>query len=338
MFCSLTKPIKAGLLSGAGLILLWVNVCSSQTLNNPSYPAKNKNKNAPRWVVIKHETIVVTPQREQNGDSFLSADNEGPVLKKVPQSAETVLVETEDPGTADPFSEDTVEDDPFGDDFKEDEEVFEEDPFEKEEVDIPHMSDPWEGFNRSMYWFNDNLYVYLMRPVGQTYRDIVWEDFRIVIRNLFDHVTAPQKLVSSLLQWEWGKSGRVVSRAVINTLFGWGGMLDVAGQEYGIENVNEDIGQALGSYGIGSGPYLVLPFLGPSSVRHTVGRVADGFLNPIFYLDLAFIENAGITAGNMVNEVSFRIDDIDTLRRDAIDPYESMRDFYHQFRELDIQK
>ncbi len=212
-----------------------------------------------------------------------------------------------------------------------------EDPFASEEVKYPPLNDPWEGFNRSMFWFNDNLYVYFLKPVALTYREIIHEDVRIVISNLFDTAAAPAKLVSSILQGDFNKSGRVISRTVINILFGWGGMLDVAGEEYGIKNVNEDFGQALGNHLFPPGPYLVLPFLGPSTLRDTFGRVVDSFLNPIFFLNPGFVVSAGLTATNMINETSFRIKDIDALRED-FDPYANMRNFYHQFREKAIEE
>jgi phospholipid-binding lipoprotein MlaA len=115
-------------------------------------------------------------------------------------------------------------------------------------------------------------------------------------------------------------------------------MVDVADEEFDIEYVDEDFGQVLGYYGISSGPYLMLPLLGPSSIRDGIGRAADALMNPLFWLVPDFITGAGITAGDMVNETSFFIEDIKAFKEGAIDPYISLRDFYNQRREILIDE
>lgn len=115
-------------------------------------------------------------------------------------------------------------------------------------------------------------------------------------------------------------------------------MVDVADGEFDIKPVDEDFGQVLGAYGIPSGPYLVLPLLGPSSVRDGVGRAVDALMNPLFWLVPDFITGAGITSGRIVNETSFFIEDIKALKESAIDPYISIRDFYNQRREILIDE
>ncbi len=214
-----------------------------------------------------------------------------------------------------------------------------EDPFAlTAEEAIPELSDPFEGYNRFMFKVNDNIYEYAMEPVARGWRYILAEDFRIAIRNVFDNALSPAKFVSSLLQGDMGKSGRVLSRLVINTTLGFGGMLDVAGQEWGIENVNEDMGQTLAVHNVPTGPYIVLPFLGPSTGRDAVGRVADAFLSPTFFASAPFVIGAGVEATDQVNATSFVIDDIASIEESAIDEYESVRDFYHQYREGLVRK
>lgn len=215
---------------------------------------------------------------------------------------------------------------------------FEDDPFATPKEDIPPLDDPIEGFNRSVYKFNDTVYDNLLRPVAETYRDLVHEEVRIAIRNLFNNALAPVKLVSSVVQLDPEKAGRVVGRTLLNTIFGWGGMLDVAGQEYGIKDVNEDFNQALGYHGVGAGPYVVLPFLGPTTLRGVAGRVVDSFLSPTIVAAPGFAVGAALSGSRIVNDTSFRIEDIDALKKDAIDPYVSMRDFYHQYTEGQIKK
>jgi phospholipid-binding lipoprotein MlaA len=197
------------------------------------------------------------------------------------------------------------------------------------------MPDPFERwYNRPVYAFNDHFYEYFMRPVAQTYKDIMAENFRIMIRNLYNVITFPIRLVSSLLQFKLEKSGRVISRVVINCTLGFLCMVDVADGEFGIKPVDEDFGQVLGYYGIPSGPYLVIPLLGPSSLRDGVGRAVDALLNPLFWLVPDFATGAGITSEQMVNETSFYIEDIKALKESAIDPYVSLRNFYNQRREI----
>lgn len=241
---------------------------------------------------------------------------------------------------ADPYSdaafeeEDPFADDPFGDDPG-DESGLEEDPFADEEQEVAHMSDPFERwYNRPVYVFNDHFYEYFMRPVAQTYKDVVAENFRIMIRNLYDTVTFPGRMVSSLLQLKFDKAGRVLGRVLVNCTLGFMCMVDVANEEFKIEPVDEDFGQVLGSYGIPPGPYLVLPLLGPSSVRDGVGRAVDAVMNPLFWVVPDFITGVGITSGRIVNETSFFIEDIKALKESAIDPYISIRDFYNQRREI----
>ncbi|CAI2718135.1 VacJ family lipoprotein (Modular protein) [Nitrospina watsonii] len=267
-----------------------------------------------------------------------------PVLAQtiVPNADETQpSLEEEAPAGEEPIDPRLLDDaaptdDPFADPFGD--AVYEEDPFEKKQPDIPPLSDPFEGFNRSMYTFNDTVYEYGLRPVGEVFRDYVGEEFRIALRNLYNVLLAPAKLVSCIVQGKWKKGGIVLLRTVMNVTFGWGGMLDVAGQEYGIEAVDEDFGQALGFHHIGSGPYIMLPFFGPSTARDTVGLAVDSVLNPLFWLIPNATVGAGVTTGKVVNETSFIIDDKKALDESAIDPYESVRDFYHQIRVRKIRE
>ena len=195
------------------------------------------------------------------------------------------------------------------------------------------VDDPFESYNRFMFDVNEGLYDYFIEPVARGYRFVLPEDVRIIIGNLFDNVAAPVKLVSSLIQGDMDKSGRVLGRFLINSTVGLGGMFDVAGQEYDIANVNEDMDQALGKRGVPTGPYIVWPFFGPSTARGTVGLGVDSLLSPTFLLGAPFTVGAGVTAGETVNNVSFIIEDKASLEESAIDEYESVRDFYLQYRE-----
>jgi len=207
-----------------------------------------------------------------------------------------------------------------------------EDPFAGTEKDIPILSDPLEGYNRWMFGVNETFYDYALEPVARGYRNTVHEHLRIGIKNIFNNALAPVKFVSSLLQLEFKKSGRVLARTLINTTVGLGGIADVAGEEYGIEDVNEDFDQALGYYGIPTGPYVVLPFFGPSTARNIVGRTVDALLSPGAMSGAGFGTNVIISGEENVNAASFIVDDKKQLEESALDEYESIRDFYHQYR------
>ena len=150
-----------------------------------------------RWAVVHHETVVV--------EDIVVSQME-PVLEPVQDIEDTVEepLEKESLEDAVPLEEESA--DPFGDD------PFEEDPFAAEEVVIPLMTDPFQGFNVTVYGFNDGVYEYFMRPVAETYRGVVNEEVRIAIRNLFDNALIPTKLVSSLIQGKWEKAGGFPSR------------------------------------------------------------------------------------------------------------------------------
>ena len=206
-----------------------------------------------------------------------------------------------------------------------------EDPFAPEE-EVPELTDPIEGYNRFMFDFNEGFYENVMEPVARGYRAVIAEDFRLAISNVFDNAFAPVKLFSSLLQGDFEKSGRVVVRTLINTTVGLGGLLDVAGQEYDIKNVNEDFDQALGYYGVPTGPYVVLPLLGPSTLRNITGRVVDSMMSPSLIFAPDLVAGTAISVGDNINDASFILDDKAQLEDSAIDEYESVRDFYHQYR------
>jgi len=205
------------------------------------------------------------------------------------------------------------------------------DPFAPKD-EAPDLSDPFEGYNRFMFGFNEGFYEHLMEPVARGYRDVVHEDIRMVISNIFDNALAPVKLISSFLQGDLDKTGRVIGRTIINTTFGLGGMFDVAEEGFGLEDVNEDIDQALGYYGVPNGPYIMLPLLGPTTMRGLIGTAGGSFLSPTFHFAPGVEVGAGITVSEKINDASFILDDKKQLEESTVDEYESMKDFYNQYR------
>jgi len=208
-----------------------------------------------------------------------------------------------------------------------------EDPFASK-LNTPEMSDPFEDYNRLMFDFNQGFYDNLMKPVVTEYRDFVNEDIRIGIANIFDNAMAPLKLVSSFLQGDFDKTGRVIGRTIINTTIGLGGMIDIADKVFDIKDVNEDLDQVLGTYGVPTGPYIMLPFFGPSYARNIVGRIGGSFLSPTVHFSPGVEVAVGLSATDELNDTSFIIDDIDQMDDSTIDKYESVRDFYGQYRNI----
>ena len=207
-----------------------------------------------------------------------------------------------------------------------------EDPFASK-LDAPDMADPFEDYNRFMFDFNEGFYDDIMEPVVREYRDFVNEDIRVAIANIFNNAMAPLKLVSSFLQGDIDKTGRVIGRTVINTTLGLGGMFDVADKAFDIKDVNEDLDQVLGAYGVPTGPYVVLPLFGPSSVRNVFGRAGGIFLSPTYHFAPGVEVGGGLTVTDQINDTSFIVDDIEQLEESTIDKYESVRDFYGQYRD-----
>ncbi|MBN2428619.1 MAG: VacJ family lipoprotein [Deltaproteobacteria bacterium] len=206
---------------------------------------------------------------------------------------------------------------------------FEDDPFAEESTDAK-IADPIESFNRASFWFNDKLYFYLLKPVARVYR-VVPEQGRKSVSNFFSNLATPVRFANSLLQLKFTDAGRELGRLALNTTVGVGGLLDPA-KSLGMDKKEEDFGQTLGRYGLGQGFYLVIPVLGPSSLRDGVGRVADSFLDPMTYV-LAFPERIGAKAFDTVNYISLDKDTYESIKKDALDPYLFIRNAYAQRRE-----
>jgi phospholipid-binding lipoprotein MlaA len=180
----------------------------------------------------------------------------------------------------------------------------------------------------------------MLKPVTQVYSHIIPEDFRIVFSNAYNNLKSPVRVINNLLQFRFKVAGNELIRFLFNSTAGIGGLGDVARDALGIKKQEADFGQTLGRYGIGHGFYIVLPVLGPSSLRDTVGLAGDRLMYPITYIsedDLSFGAVAGITAHEQVNDTSFKIGDYESFKESAVDPYVSMRDAFVQHREKKVE-
>ncbi len=220
--------------------------------------------------------------------------------------------------------------DEFGDD---DFDLLEEE-LEEQKVSVP---DPLEGLNRLMFGVNDILYVWILEPCAKGYKAVLPEPVRIGVRNFFNNVTTPARLANCLLQGKFDAAGRELHRFAINTTIGVLGIGDPAFEKYELESAQEDLGQTLAVYGFDNGIYLVLPLLGPTTLRDGVGIFGDQFLNPIRYVEPVETSIA-ISVGKGVNSASFRVGEYETFKADALDPYIAMREAYIQYRNKKIEE
>jgi phospholipid-binding lipoprotein MlaA len=212
------------------------------------------------------------------------------------------------------------------------EEMF---PYEDEEEQF-HVSDPIEPVNRGIFWFNDKLYFYLLKPVARGYRWAVPEPWRVSVQNVFSNLASPVRIINAGLQGKFSDAGNEITRFFVNTTLGIGGLFDTARDNFDIRKHDEDLGQTLGHYGIGPGFYLVLPVLGPSDVRDAVGTFVDSRMNLVYYLvdGWTYYE---VRAYEKINDLSLDKDTYESIKKEALDPYLFVRDAYMQYRQNKVR-
>jgi len=193
------------------------------------------------------------------------------------------------------------------------------------------IADPLEPINRVFFAFNDKVYFWALKPVATAYGFFVPEWGRTRIRNVFDNIHAPIRLVNALLQLKMHKFGSEFARLVLNSTVGIAGLFDIASRHPELKTSEEDLGQTFGFYGFGEGFYFVLPFLGPSSLRDAAGKVGDSFLDPIGYIT-PLRDAVAVRSLDQVNDTSFNIGRYEDIKESALDPYISIRDIYKQYR------
>ncbi len=211
-------------------------------------------------------------------------------------------------------------------------------PDEGFEEETPgYVADPIEPWNQAMFHFNDKLYFWVLKPLAKGYRTVVPRLARTGVQNFFTNLTTPIRFVGCLLQGKGNSAGAEISRFVMNTTVGVLGFGNPAQNYPQLNPPEEDFGQTLGSYGIGNGFYIVWPFIGPSTLRDSVGKLGDYFLNPVSYLQ-PLEASVGARGLDTVNKTSFRIGDYESFKDAAIFPYEAFRDAYIQYRKKMIKE
>lgn len=193
------------------------------------------------------------------------------------------------------------------------------------------VSDPLEKINRGVFWFNEQADRFVIKPVAKGYDWLLPKPVKHGVSNVFDNLFTPVVAASDLLQGNLKESASDVGRFAVNTTVGVVGIFDVAAG-WGMEKRREDIGQAFGTWGIGPGPYLVLPIIGPSNVRDGVGLIGNYFLSPQTY-----IEDDGVRWGLTILDgidTRYRLLDATTvLEQAALDRYAFVRSSYAQHRQ-----
>lgn len=197
-------------------------------------------------------------------------------------------------------------------------------------VQTPTPGDPLEGLNRTVFKFNDTVDTYALKPVAKGYQWAVPQPVRSSVTNFFSNVGDVYIAANELLQLKIADGVGDVMRVVINTVFGVGGLFDVATLAK-LPKHSSDFGITLGHYGMPSGPYLVLPLLGPSTVRDTAGLAVDYYGNPLSYVHPSSVSWA-LYGVNLVNTRANLLTTVDVLSGAAIDKYSFIRNAYLQRR------
>jgi phospholipid-binding lipoprotein MlaA len=201
---------------------------------------------------------------------------------------------------------------------------------------ITEPRDPLEPFNRAVFRFNSDFDKAFYQPVARGYRAITPEPVDRGITNFFNNIADVTSFVNNVLQFKMSRAGSDVGRLFINSTVGVLGFYDVA-TNVGLPSYKEDFGQTLGYWGLDSGAFIMLPFLGPSSVRDAFGEAGDIFTDPLFNLDPVFkVDNDGVYWGLVGLRAIDRRANLLTvgeiLEEAAIDPYSFLRDAYLQRR------
>ena len=199
--------------------------------------------------------------------------------------------------------------------------------------------DPLAPFNEAMFTFNRKLDAYVVHPLGQTWANVAPLPARRSVRRFFNNANVIPRFANNLFQLRILDAGTEVSRFLINTTVGLAGFFDPADEWFGLKEHNNDFGLTLGRYGVGEGPYLMLPFFGPSDIRDTVGLAADGAMNPMSYLLPLYISlpsRAAATAADAVNYRSLNLTLFEDVDRYAVDLYGAVQDGYLQRRRKNV--
>lgn len=196
--------------------------------------------------------------------------------------------------------------------------------------------DPWAPFNERTFRFNHQLDRFVMKPAATAWDKALPDPVQRSLKNAFTNVAMPKRFVNSILQLKVAGAARELGRFVLNSTIGIAGFFDIA-KAAGVAESNEDTGQTLGRYGVGPGPYLVLPFLPPMTVRDGVGFAIDSLLDPLSYV-APFAANVGMTGTDTINTRAENLEVFEDVEESVLDLYSAVRNGYLQRRQKAIEE
>jgi len=195
-------------------------------------------------------------------------------------------------------------------------------------------SDPWQAVNKPVFAINDAFDTALFKPLAKGYNAVTPEPVQTGISNFFSNLNEIDNAINNLFQGKPKKFATSVGRLAINSTLGLGGFIDVA-SHMGLQHAPEDLGQTFGTFGAGSGPYIVLPLLGSSSVRDVPGRIVSMYLNPLAWLDDVSFRNIMVGV-NAVDARSNLLAKEEIASEISKDKYTLYRDAFLEEREFEI--
>lgn len=198
----------------------------------------------------------------------------------------------------------------------------------------PDPRDPWERFNRSVFSFNETLDRAIAKPVAKGYVKITPRIVRTGISNAYSNLDTVPTIINDVLQGKFRQAGHDSARFLMNSTLGLGGLFDPASAA-GLDSNDEDLGQTLGKWGVKSGPYLMLPVLGPSSARDAFSRAADTFLEPVWYLEDDSTRYL-IRLGDLLDQRASLLE-LDAQLERSYDRYAFIRNAWIQRREYQVK-
>ena len=201
-------------------------------------------------------------------------------------------------------------------------------------------NDPIEPFNRGSYAVHQAIDRNVLAPVARGYRAAVPDPVRLGVRNVLANLRSPVILFNDVLQGEPRRAGDTLGRFVVNSTLGLGGIFDVAGTRLGVRGHTEDFGQTFARWGVGEGPYLFIPILGPSNPRDLAGFGAGLAADPLVWVGQgAAVEGLlwGRTGATVVDTREDLLDTTDAVERSSLDPYATLRSAYRQRRRAEIE-
>lgn len=211
------------------------------------------------------------------------------------------------------------------------------DEFSEFDDEIVEVNDPLESINRPIFTFNHNLHIWFVEPTAKAYRKVTPSVFRTGIVNFFSNLLEPTRFLNSCLQGRFVEARETLLRFLLNSTVGVAGLMDPS--TYDGRDVNERrFSSTLAHYGVGPGPYLVIPFYGPSNPRGVCGLVGDTLASPLFYVaDGDPLVVVIVKASKTINQASFRLGEYERMISGALDPYIAIRNAFAQHQHMVLE-